>query len=306
MVIAITMPLQAAAIEILPACASGTGLGDCSTCDVFALASNLAALLLEFLGGAVLLMVVIGGVMWIMSAGNQNMVQKGQAILVGAAIGTFIVLGAYFIVNAVIAGFTADNDFEDVQLFGTNWANYCEAPVRDTVVNDCSGVQNGNRCQNSSCSDGDNCQCLNSQCVTECEVQYQNITGAQCVANESACSGQNGGFGLCADNGVCCVPNGTILTDEEVQQEQEIISDSLACDGLLEQDSCVSESCTDQEQCVCDRDNGNCVSLCVYSYETETSIGTCTDEDTCASSRGESHGEGQGCSQSTVCCEIPS
>lgn len=305
--IAGTLPLQASAIEILPACASGTGLGNCSTCDLFALGANLAALMLEFLGGAVLLMVVIGGVMWIVSAGNPNMVQKGQAILVGAAVGTFIVLGAYFIVNAVIASFTADNDFEDVQLFDTNWANYCEAPEY-TLVQDCTGRQDGDRCFNSSCNDDENCQCFSGQCITECEVTYQNFPGTQCVADENACNGENGGYGLCPSNGVCCAPNGTFLTDEEIELEESRAVNEESCDSLLEQDWCLSETCTDINACVCNADGadgGQCVSLCEYSYSSATSAGRCTDTETCTGLGGTDHGEGEGCLESTICCEIP-
>jgi hypothetical protein len=307
LVVGFTVPLQAAAVQILPACASGTGFGNCDTCDMFALTANLATLILELLGGAVLLMVVIGGVTWIVSAGNPNLVQKGQAILVGAAVGTLIVLGGYFIVNAVIGSFTGDNDLNDVQLFGTNWATYCEEENTAVVVSACADRRDGTACTADGCTDS-SCQCFNQQCVPGCIITWQDDdagSAASCVADAGSCAGSNGGSNLCPGSApYCCVEQSGVSVEQEEQIEEDLETDTEACVDKVYGDACISISC--EEGCSCDADAGRCVPSCQVLFNTETSLGTCIDYDSCIESNGVDQGaEGEyGCSEATICCEF--
>jgi hypothetical protein len=177
----------------------------------------------------VLLMIVIGGVMWIISAGNDNLVSKGKQILVGAIVGTLVALGGYFMVNAVIATLTGDSDFKDVALFsGTDWSTYCVTPSTtttttttdgtttttdtssgtssDTVVTDCADAADGTACTADGCSDGDYCVCYDksdgsdSTCITKCEYTIATDT-AESSLYDSSCmyDAEDDGSSHCLD-----------------------------------------------------------------------------------------------------------
>lgn len=298
------IPLTASAVQIFPECASSVGFGNCSTCDFLALFANISEIILQFVGIAVLVMVIIGGLMWIMSAGNPTLVQKGQAVLVGAVVGTLIVLGGYFIVNGVIASFVGDGDFTDVQLFDTNWAEFCGDTNPQAVVSQCTGKRDGTRCSDTSCTD--NCGCLNESCQPLCIAVWPD-SSPSCVADESACSFSNGGAGQCPSSApFCCVDQSSSEASSELQEdiEEAIDEETSACQGSSEGDPCVDEGC--EENCSCASDGGRCVPTCEVLFNTETTLGVCTEEDACNEAAGTNQGEGAtyGCSSVEVCCEV--
>lgn len=308
------MPAYVHAVALLPECASGSGFGNCSTCDFLALFANAADIILQFLGVAVLVTLIIGGAIWILSAGNDTMVQKGKAIIAGSVVGTLIVLGAYFIVNAVMASLLGDGDFENVQLFGSkNWDKYCEAknPVPTTTAASsvavstdtdpgkaCVGKLDGVSCSTTTC--GDHCQCQQELCVSICEEVYfgQN---ASCVSDAGACSsGSNGGAGLCPDaKSFCCVQGGSSATVETATEDE--IADA-ECVGLGAGDECETDSCTDG--CVCN-DSSVCVNYCEYLNNVDGVDAMCVPIDECAASGGvaeTSDLSSDACSASEICC----
>jgi len=63
--------------------------------------------LLGLSGSAALLMFVVGGFMWLTSAGNPESVKKGTQTMVWAAIGVFIIFSSYAILNLVLSGLGA-------------------------------------------------------------------------------------------------------------------------------------------------------------------------------------------------------
>lgn len=173
-------------VAILPAC---TISGNCTLCDFVTLAANISQLILSIIGGVVLGMFVLGGIMWLISAGSSERVQKGKQIITGSVIGLMITLGGYMAVNAVIAGFTGAS-FSEAQVFGQDWNEFCSVTSSSTVLDTCEDSGNGEinfgvACNTDGCNDPAVCVCFSGDCITACQM-----TGAQAqAAGESVVAG---------------------------------------------------------------------------------------------------------------------
>ncbi|MBI2990020.1 MAG: hypothetical protein HYY51_02400 [Candidatus Magasanikbacteria bacterium] len=62
---------------------------------------------LTIMGSAALLMFIVGGFLWLTSAGNAERVKKGTETMVWSAIGVFIIFSGYAILNLVLVGLGA-------------------------------------------------------------------------------------------------------------------------------------------------------------------------------------------------------
>ncbi|MDD3102070.1 MAG: pilin [Patescibacteria group bacterium] len=76
--------------------------GDCTVNDFERLYLNLANIILKYLGVIALVLFIFGGISWMTSAGSEEKVKKGKAIIMGAVVGMVIVLSAYVIVQALM------------------------------------------------------------------------------------------------------------------------------------------------------------------------------------------------------------
>jgi hypothetical protein len=90
----------------------------CGLSQMLQVVVNVSALIVAMTGSAALLMFTIGGLMFIIAAGNQERVQKGKAIIQAAVIGMVLVLGAWMIVNAVILALTNGEVGTKANIFG--------------------------------------------------------------------------------------------------------------------------------------------------------------------------------------------
>ena len=98
-------------------CASGSG---CTIDDFVVLAVNIANLILGISGSIALVFFVYGGIFWIISSGNTNLVDKGRKTLTNAVIGLAIIFGSWLIINFILAALTSQNpwaEMKDVRLF---------------------------------------------------------------------------------------------------------------------------------------------------------------------------------------------
>ena len=91
------MAFPAYAFEIVPKCAKGATVPPLSC--FLELAVNVSKLILGITGSLALLMFVYGGIMLMISRGNQEQVKKGKEILSKALIGVIIIFGAYVAIN---------------------------------------------------------------------------------------------------------------------------------------------------------------------------------------------------------------
>ena len=83
--------------------------------------ANLAVIAAKFIwgisGSLALLAFVVGGVMWLISSGNPQMVEKGRQTIIGAVIGLAIVFGSYVIINFILVKVFDISNFQ----FNSNW-----------------------------------------------------------------------------------------------------------------------------------------------------------------------------------------
>ncbi len=70
----------------------------CDLVDLVQMFANFYTFLVKYLGALGLLLLVIGGVMFITSGGNQERITRGKQIMVGTVVGLAIVLGSYVVV----------------------------------------------------------------------------------------------------------------------------------------------------------------------------------------------------------------
>lgn len=93
----------------------------CGLNEVFQTIINVSKIILGLTGSAALLMFTYGGVMFIISTGNAERIQKAKQILVAAAVGIVIIFSAWIIVNFVISALTG-GEVGVPLLFGKPWA----------------------------------------------------------------------------------------------------------------------------------------------------------------------------------------
>jgi hypothetical protein len=84
--------------------------GACGIKELVQVGINVTRVILGVLGSFALLMFVYGGIMFLISIGNQERVQKAKSILTNAVIGILIVLSAWVIVNFIILALTAGRE----------------------------------------------------------------------------------------------------------------------------------------------------------------------------------------------------
>lgn len=112
------------------------GTGDCDLCDFLYLFILLANWGMGIMGSVALLAFVTGGVMWLISGGNQDLISRGKAILTGTLKGIIIVLCAYLIINTLISAFTGTYFTENIGKFYTKpdqtkiWSNVCNIQIK--------------------------------------------------------------------------------------------------------------------------------------------------------------------------------
>lgn len=91
---------------------------------------------------------IIGGTMLLMSAGKEQTVQKGKAILANTFLGIVVALGGWLIINTVIGLLVGNGSFQSVKVFGQNWwgvksctDQYKEACLRNNLHINCGDNQ---------------------------------------------------------------------------------------------------------------------------------------------------------------------
>lgn len=88
-------------------CPDGTtNCGNYTLNDMLSVVLKISEFILGLVGSLALLALVVGGLMWILSAGNAEIVTRGKQTIIGAVVGLAIVFTSYMIIQLV---FTALN-----------------------------------------------------------------------------------------------------------------------------------------------------------------------------------------------------
>jgi len=90
---------EAAQAQLVPC--GGEGQPECELCHLFVLFDNIVKFVLRNLVPPIAaLMLVIGGGMFFMAAGDSSKVNKAKSVITSVVIGLLIVYGAYLLVNS--------------------------------------------------------------------------------------------------------------------------------------------------------------------------------------------------------------
>jgi hypothetical protein len=110
---------------LVPAeCAGNQAGSNVNACGISAMIKtliNVTDLILSVTGSAVLAMFIYGGVLWIVAAGNDELIKKGKDAIIAAVIGIFIVLGSFMIINFAVAALTGQSFGDTATIFGQSW-----------------------------------------------------------------------------------------------------------------------------------------------------------------------------------------
>jgi len=121
--ISLTLPVSAAGL--LPdACTgdqAGSNVNNCGVSAMIETLINVTNLILSVTGSAALAMFIYGGVLWIVAAGNDELIKKGKDAITAAVIGIFIVLGSFMIINFAVAALTGQSFGDTATIFGQPW-----------------------------------------------------------------------------------------------------------------------------------------------------------------------------------------
>lgn len=294
-------PNVVSAVTLIPSCA--TGEGNCSTCDMAVLFLNFAELITIWISAAVLFSFVWGGVLWVISAGNSEKVQRGKQVMTGAVIGLFLVGAGYTIVNFSIGALIAADKMDQVKIFGTNWNEFCtEKPATTPAATPTNGQCAADAdCKTGDCANG-SCSCSNGTCVSKCSVKAKTTDGKTgvCKGTSSQCTNSGGivysSSGDClSDAPVCCQlgVGGTAICQR---------TDETQCNS-----TCVGETCkTPGDQTatgyVCNK-SSQCVTGCTAVYEGRA-LAFCVPQVNCDTSAGFTvvTDPSASCPSGNICC----
>ncbi len=76
--------------------------GDCSLNDFMKLIIGSYDMVFGYIGAIALLMFIIGGLMFLISAGNQEKIAQAKKIMISAVIGLAIVFASYLIIDFIL------------------------------------------------------------------------------------------------------------------------------------------------------------------------------------------------------------
>ena len=215
------VPFVAGASDWLPKCIAD---GSCGLDQFWMMFVQIAKWALGLLGVVVLCYFVLGGIIWLTSAGNTNKIKQGRDIMVNTFIGMMIVLGSWLIVNTVIGALGGTQLTDTTQFSNKITSTDCEAAT--DVNKDCGGGKSGvclqntgaNNCANVVKKDYFACDVYDTKCkecsgraficVNKCGISA--ITTSGICQNKSTCDVKTNVIktGYCLGNTaiICCVP----------------------------------------------------------------------------------------------------
>jgi len=162
---------------LIPECAKSGNPETGGICCALLMVINFSRMILGIVGSVALLMFIIGGFMWITSAGSSERVNKGKSLMTNTIIGIVIVAVAWFAVNFIVNSLAGTSQII-VQDKGTvSWYAICQGEKA------CAQMGDGWKCQS----------------ISSCELQSYDQCDAANNCVRFLCAGSN--------DRVCCNPN---------------------------------------------------------------------------------------------------
>lgn len=93
----------------------------CELTDVIQFAMGVTQVILGLAASLALVFVIYGGTVWLVSAGNAEMITKGKKVLVGSFMGLLIIVSSWVLINTLIIALTGQELSSIGQIFGQPW-----------------------------------------------------------------------------------------------------------------------------------------------------------------------------------------
>ena len=104
-IINMALPMTAQAEPIISEGTLGSSCyneGDCGLNDFLRIIESSYTTIFGFIGSIALIMFIIGGVLFLISGGNQEKVTKAKKLMISAVIGLLIIFASYLIIEFVL------------------------------------------------------------------------------------------------------------------------------------------------------------------------------------------------------------
>ncbi|MDD5221327.1 MAG: hypothetical protein PHV47_01850 [Candidatus Pacebacteria bacterium] len=153
----------------------GTACCRCRLCDVFKLIDRLIDFMVFKIAPiAAIILIIIGGAMFLMSSGNPGMISRAKSIIISVIIGLCIMYGSYMIVGFVLRSVGLADWTKDMY---SSWLNEGIFEI------DCGETSNGTGSGDSSSSSiTDFCNSFSAEAKKSCNI-YSNHRMSDCTAN---------------------------------------------------------------------------------------------------------------------------
>ena len=109
-ILAIPMMSMASTADLGLTDAQALGLGQADVKDI---ANSIISVILGFLGLIAVILILIGGFMWMTAGGNEEKVTTGRKYIINGVIGLLIILAAYAIASFVITNLQSATNVTD-------------------------------------------------------------------------------------------------------------------------------------------------------------------------------------------------
>jgi len=88
--------------------------GSCTVCDLIQVGVNASQMIIGFVGVAVFLLFIYGGILWMIAFGDNKKIEEGKLIIKSAVIGMIIILFSYSLVELLWGAFRGNVPFSNV------------------------------------------------------------------------------------------------------------------------------------------------------------------------------------------------
>lgn len=188
----------------------------CTLNTFLALGVSIANYILGIVGALTLLMFVFGGLVWILSGGSSDKVQKGKDIILGSVVGLVIVFSSYLIISFVSSTLGAQGVYKftgkapDDTLVAKTTSSECKKLGNNTG----SCIKKGDACSGSrtpsDCPKDQEC-CFTDYVRPKTDCEKAN-GDCYAVSGGNTCSLENNlGEKDCGAGKICCLKN-TVIT----------------------------------------------------------------------------------------------
>jgi len=86
-------------------CTGDGELAITSVSDAFKVVANICQILLELAGGIAILVIIVGAIYYITSAGEPGRIKKAKDIIINTVVGLLVIITAYAVVTFIAKGF---------------------------------------------------------------------------------------------------------------------------------------------------------------------------------------------------------